>query len=156
VPFDGEYQAGILTPAPDQATWLALDSIAPDRSTLFQALQDISTQARLLTQGEGVGVQEIDDPPPASGILGPLNSPDSLTVTVALGHTLFDSRYGLRARRPKHLTAMPTFNNDRIDPARAGGDVLVQVCAGQRDTVVHTVRELLRTVAGKLVVRWTL
>ena len=70
--------------------------------------------------------------------------------------SLFDSRYGLATRRPAQLTEMPVFDNDRIDPARAGGDVIVQVCAGQRDTVVHTVRELLRTVAGKFVVRWTL
>jgi deferrochelatase/peroxidase EfeB len=156
VPFDGAHQAGILTPAPAQATWLALDSIAPDRSTLFQTLQSISTQARLLTQGEAVGVTEVDDPPPDSGILGPLDSPDSLTVTMAFGHTLFDSRYGLGSERPRRLTEMPTFNNDQIDPARAGGDVLLQVCAGQRDTVVHTIRELLRTVSGKLVPRWTL
>ena len=156
VPFDGPHQAGILTPAPDQATWVALDSIVPDRSTLMQTLQSITQQARQLSQGEGIGLQEIEDPPPDSGVLGPVNSPDSLTVTVAFGHTLFDSRYGLRALRPKRLIEMPTFNNDRIDPARAGGDILLQVCAGQRDTVVHTVRELLRTVAGKLVVRWTL
>jgi deferrochelatase/peroxidase EfeB len=156
VPFDGRHQSGILTPAPAQATWLALDSIAPDRSTLFQTLQSISTQARLLTQGEAVGVTEVDDPPPDSGILGPLDSPDSLTVTMALGHTLFDSRYGLGSQRPRRLIEMPTFDNDQIEPARAGGDVVLQVCAGQRDTVVHTIRELLRTVSGKLVVRWTL
>ncbi len=50
---------------------------------------------------------------------------------------------------------MPAFADDELDPARTGGDVLVQICAGQRDTVVHTVRELLRGVAGQLVVRWT-
>ena len=44
---------------------------------------------------------------------------------------------------------MPAFAHDEIDPARAGGDVLVQICAGQRDTVVHTVRELMRAVAGR-------
>jgi hypothetical protein len=32
--------------------------------------------------------------------------------------------------------------------------VLVQVCAGQRDTVVHTVRELMRAMAGHLTPRW--
>ena len=62
VPFDGPHQAGILTPAPDQATWLALDSVAPDRGTLLETLQAISTQARLLTQGESVGVAEVEDP----------------------------------------------------------------------------------------------
>ena len=51
---------------------------------------------------------------------------------------------------------MTAFPLDRLDPARTGGDMLVQVCAGQRDTVVHTVRELMRAVAGKLTVRWML
>ena len=45
---------------------------------------------------------------------------------------------------------MPPFANDELDPTRAGGDVLLQICAGQRDTVVHTVRELMRAVAGTL------
>ena len=34
--------------------------------------------------------------------------------------------------------------------------MLIQVCAGQRDTVVHTVRELMRAVAGHLTIRWTI
>jgi deferrochelatase/peroxidase EfeB len=156
IAFDGPHQAGILTPRQQQATLLALDSIAPNRAVLFEALQALSTTARLLTQGEGVGVQEIDQPPPDSGILGPLDSPDSLTVTIAFGASMFDARYGLRVARPRQLEAMPNFPNDDIDPARAGGDVLVQVCATHRDTVVHTVRELLRAVAGKLTTRWTL
>ena len=51
---------------------------------------------------------------------------------------------------------MPTFSHDEIDPARAGGDIVLQICANHRDTVVHTMREILRAVAGRLVVRWTL
>ena len=156
VAFDGRHQAGILTPRPNQATFLALDSVAANTSELFEALQAITTQARLLTQGEPVGVAEVDDPPPDSGILGSYNNPDSLTVTVAFGPSLFDGRYGLGRLRPRHLTPMPTFALDEIDPTRTGGDVLLQICAGQRDTVVHTVRELMRSVAGKLAVRWTI
>jgi deferrochelatase/peroxidase EfeB len=156
LPFDGPYQSGILTPKQNEATFVALDSIAPNRSVLFEALQALSTEARLLTQGEAVGVQEIDDPPPDSGILGPLDSPDSLTVTVALGGSLFDRRYGLAAMRPNQLGPMPAFAHDELDPGRTGGDVLVQICAGQRDTVVHTFRELMRAIDGRLVVRWTI
>ena len=156
VTFDGPYQAGILTPKPDEATFVALDSVAPNRAVLFEALQALSTEARLLTQGDTVGLAEIDDPPPDSGILGPVDSPDSLTVTIALGGSLFDGRYGLAAARPRQLTAMPVFANDELDPARTGGDVLLQICAGQRDTVIHTFRELMRAVAGRLVVRWTI
>jgi deferrochelatase/peroxidase EfeB len=154
--FDGLYQAGILTPKPDEATFVALDSVAPNRAVMFEALQALSTEARLLTQGDTVGLAEIDDPPPDSGILGPVDSPDSLTVTIALGSSLFDGRYGLAAARPRQLTAMPVFANDELDPARTGGDVLLQICAGQRDTVIHTFRELMRAVAGRLVVRWTI
>jgi deferrochelatase/peroxidase EfeB len=156
VAFDGRHQAGILDPRPNQATFLALDSVAANTGELFEGLQAITTQARLLTQGESVGVAEVDDPPPDSGILGPYDSPDSLTVTVAFGASLFDARYGLGRLRPRHLTAMPAFALDEIDPTRTGGDVLVQICAGQRDTVVHTVRELMRSVAGRLAVRWTI
>jgi deferrochelatase/peroxidase EfeB len=153
VPFDGPHQAGILTPAPAQATFVALDAIAPNRGVLATALQNLSTRARSLTQGDTVGAEELDDPPPDSGILGPVNAPDELTVTIAFGASLFDDRYGLRALRPAGLEEMPHFPHDELDPARSHGDVLLSVCAGQRDTVVHTVRELLRSVVGHLTPR---
>jgi deferrochelatase/peroxidase EfeB len=156
VPFDGPHQAGILTPAPAQATFVALDAIAPNRGVLATALQNLSTRARSLTQGDTVGAEELDDPPPDSGILGPVNAPDELTVTIAFGASLFDDRYGLRALRPAGLEEMPHFPHDELDPARSHGDVLLSVCAGQRDTVVHTVRELLRSVVGHLTPRWSI
>ena len=154
VAFDGSHQAGILTPAPAQASFVALDSIAPDRSTLATALQDVSARARALTQGSGVGEEEIDDPPPDCGILGPVDAPDELTVTIAFGASLFDERYGLGTLRPKRLQRMPNFPNDELDPTRSHGDLLLSVCAGQRDTVTHTVRELMRAVVGHLTPRW--
>src|SRR3984957_18739716 len=154
VDFDGPHQAGILAKAQAQSTFVALDSIAPNRQLLAQALQTLSNRARALTQGETVGAQEIDDPPPDSGILGPIDAPDGLTVTIALGASLFDDRYGLAARKPTRLQTMPNFPNDELDPLRSHGDLLVQVCAEHRDTVVHTVRELMRVVAGHLTPRW--
>jgi deferrochelatase/peroxidase EfeB len=156
IPFDGPHQAGVLTTRQDQATFVALDSIAPNQDVLFGALEALSGVARTLSQGENAPTTRIDDPPPDSGILGPVNSPDSLTVTIAFGASLFDGRYGLAAQRPRHLTAMPAFAHDELDPYRTGGDVLVQICAGQRDTVVHTYRQLMSAVAGNLVVRWTI
>ena len=51
---------------------------------------------------------------------------------------------------------MPNFAHDNLDPARSHGDLLLSVCAGQRDTVVHTVRELMRSVAGHLTPRWSI
>ncbi|HTA14869.1 MAG TPA: Dyp-type peroxidase [Solirubrobacteraceae bacterium] len=156
VPFDGPHQAGVLSRPQAQATFVALDSIAPNRQLLAETLQTLSARARGLTQGEAVGAQELDDPPPDSGILGPLDMPDGLTVTIALGASLFDDRYGLGTRRPARLQPMPNFPNDELDPQRTHGDVLLQVCAEHRDTVVHTVRELMRTVAGRLTPRWSI
>ncbi len=154
VPFDGPHQAGILTKAQAQSTFVAFDSIAPNRALLAEALQTLSSRARALTQGETVGVEEIDDPPPDSGIIGPIDTPDGLTVTIAFGASLFDDRYGLTRRRPNRLRAMPNFPNDELDPSRSHGDVLLQVCAEHRDTVVHTVRELMRATTGRLTPRW--
>jgi deferrochelatase/peroxidase EfeB len=154
VPFDAEHQAGILTRAQAQSSFVALDSVAADRSTLIVALKNLSVRARSLTQGDTVGAEELDDPPPDSGILGPVNAPDELTVTIAFGASLFDGRYGLQAMRPKRLERMPNFTHDNLDPTRTHGDVLLSVCAGQRDTVTHTVRELMRAVAGHLTPRW--
>jgi deferrochelatase/peroxidase EfeB len=155
-PFDGPHQAGILTPAPAQATFAALDSLAPNRQVLAETLRALSQRARELTVGGANPLLEADAPPADSGILGPINEPDGLTVTIAFGASLFDKRYGLAAQRPRELVTMPTFPIDELDPAQSHGDILLQICAHQRDTVVHTLRELLRTVRGSLQLRWNI
>jgi deferrochelatase/peroxidase EfeB len=156
IAFDAVHQAGILTPAPAQATFVALDAIVPERLALQDALQALSARARALTAGGPVPLLEVDDPPADSGVLGPINAPDALTVTIAFGASLFDERYGLAERRPRRLTAMPNFPNDALDDTRSHGDVLLQICATHRDTVVHTLRELLRSVRGALQERWAI
>jgi deferrochelatase/peroxidase EfeB len=156
VPFDGPRQAGVLTPPPAQATVVALDAIAPDRRRLAEALQALSTRARALTGGFDAGVETADDPPPDSGTLGPVVAPDALTVTIGFGASLFDDRYGLAHHRPRQLARMTAFPDDDLDPARTHGDVLLQLCANRRDTLVHALRELLRPVRAGLAVRWSL
>jgi deferrochelatase/peroxidase EfeB len=154
--FDGLHQAGILSPAPAQATFAVLDSFAPDRTTLSETLRALSRRARELTAGGTIPLLEVDAPPADSGVLGPVNTPDGLTVTISFGASLFDGRYGLAAQRPRELVKMPTFSTDELDPAQSHGDVLIQICAHQRDTVTHTLRELLRTVRGSLQLRWNI
>ena len=155
-PFTGVHQSGILNPAPAQATLVAFDSVAPDRATLIATLQALSARARQLAIGGAIPLLEVDAPPADSGILGPDNAPDALTVTISFGASLFDGRYGLAAQRPAELTRMPTFPVDQLDPKLSHGDLLVQICAQHRDTVVHTVRELTRTVRGAFQQRWSM
>ena len=132
IPFDGAHQAGILDKHQAQATFVALDSFAPDVATLEEALRALSRRAHDLTVGGAIPVLELDAPPADSGILGPVNAPDDLTVTIGFGASLFDGRYGLRDRRPKELVAMPTFPIDDLDPAQSHGDILLQICANER------------------------
>jgi deferrochelatase/peroxidase EfeB len=156
VPFTGVHQAGVVTPTQAQATLVAFDAIAADRLMLQDALMALGTRANQLASGSVNPLLEIDDPPADSGILGPVNEPDGLTATVGFGASLFDGRYGLAGRRPLHLTPMPSFATDVLDPAQTHGDVILQIGANQRDTVVHTLRELLRVTRGALAVRWTI
>lgn len=154
--FDGQHQAGILTPPGDHAVVAALDVVAGDRAGLIQGLQALSARARQLTRGGAMPEQEPDEPPADSGTLGTEVAPDALAVTIAFGASLFDERFGLAHRRPRRLVDMTAFPDDDLDPARCHGDLLLQLSARRRDTVVHALRELMRPVRGTLALRWSL
>jgi deferrochelatase/peroxidase EfeB len=154
VPFHGRHQAGILTPAPPAATFVALDVTAEDRPTLAALLRTITTRARFLTAGGVPPSTATSSPPSDSGTLGPDVPPDALTVTLGVSSTLFDDRFALAARRPIRLTAMEPFPNDGLAPEWLGGDLMLQLCAGSSDTVLHALRDITRHTAGAMAVRW--
>jgi deferrochelatase/peroxidase EfeB len=154
IAFEGVHQAGITTAPQAAAIFVALDSVAPDRASLTAAFQALTDRSRLLTAGGVPAVVPREQPASDSGILGPTVLPDDLSVTFAVGASLFDGRYGLGARQPVGLVPMPVFTNDRLDPAQTHGDLLVQVCANSADTCLHALRELLRPTRGALAVRW--
>jgi deferrochelatase/peroxidase EfeB len=51
---------------------------------------------------------------------------------------------------------MPAFPDDDLDAAQTHGDLLLQITANRRDTVVHALRELLRPVRGAFALRWSI
>jgi deferrochelatase/peroxidase EfeB len=156
VAFEGRHQSGVVTRGGGEATFAALDAVAADRAALIQGLRTLSSRARQLAAGTTMGPQEPDEPPADSGTLGTTIAPDALTVTIGFGATLFDDRYGLAGRRPARLRPMPAFTDDDLDPAQTHGDLLLQITANRRDTVVHTLRELLRPVRGAFALRWSI
>ena len=105
---------------------------------------------RFLTSGGTPPDVSVADPPPDSATLGAQVPADGLTVTVGVGASLFDGRYGLAPRKPARLTAMPVFPNDGIDGStELHGDISLQICADSRDTVMHALRDITRhTRAG--------
>jgi deferrochelatase/peroxidase EfeB len=153
--FEGAHQAGIATPSPKHAIFAAFDSIAPDRAELAAALQALSDRARRLTRGyDALLGAPGEGPTPDSGIVGPQVAPDGLTVTIAFGASLFDDRYGLASRKPRHLKPMTTFPDDALVAEECHGDVMLQMCANGEQTLLNALRDLMRSTRGALAGRW--
>ena len=155
VPFAGLHQAGVATPRPAHAIFVAFDAVAQDRPGLAATLQDLSAHAARLTRGYDALLGNPGGGPTVdSGVVGNRVEPDALTVTIGFGNSLFDGRYGLQSRKPDGLSAMPTFPDDSLDPAECHGDVLVQLCANTQETLLNALRDLMRATRAGLGLRW--
>jgi deferrochelatase/peroxidase EfeB len=154
IPFHGLHQAGIINPPPPAACFAACDVTATTHAGLERLLRTITDRCRFLTAGGTPIDLGAVAPPSDSGMLGEEVVPDGLTVTAGVGATLFDGRFGLASRRPRHLTEMASFPNDNLDPTQTGGDLLLQICAGSQDTVVHALRDIAKHTRGGMQIRW--
>ena len=154
-PFYGEHQAGILTPQQASMMLVAFDSLASDKADLERLFRLLTTRIAFLTAG-GPAPETPNPrlPPMDSGILGAFIVPDNLTITVSVGESLFDDRYGLAKQKPKALQKMTRFPNDSLDAALCHGDLLLQICANTQDTVIHALRDIIKHTPDLLSVRW--
>ncbi|MCL5500848.1 iron uptake transporter deferrochelatase/peroxidase subunit [Escherichia coli] len=154
-PFYGVHQAGILTPQQASMMLVAFDVLASDKADLQRLFRLLTQRIAFLTEG-GPAPETPNPrlPPMDSGILGPFIAPDNLTITVSLGDSLFDDRFGLRAQKPKKLQKMECFPNDALVSSLSHGDLLVQICANTQDTVIHALRDLIKHTPDLLSVRW--
>jgi deferrochelatase/peroxidase EfeB len=153
VPFHGPHQAGILTTQPPAAAFASFDITAISRADLQELFQEITNLARFLVVGGAPNIG-VDGPPTDSGILGPVIPTDALTITVGLGASFFDGRWGLDVRQPLRLTTMEPFPNDNLNPAECHGDLMLQICAGSADTTLHALRLITKHTRGAMQVRY--
>jgi deferrochelatase/peroxidase EfeB len=154
IPFHGDHQAGILTTPQRTGVFASFDVTASGRQGLTELFRTLTARASLLAAG-GTGPKASPNaPPPDSGILGPGTVPDDLTITVAVGASLFDSRFGLGARKPVQLVTMTPFRHDDLNPTLSQGDLLLQVCAKSRDTTVHAMLDILEHTKDAMKERW--
>jgi deferrochelatase/peroxidase EfeB len=154
VPFVGRHQAGIVTPRPANgmiASFGVVADNADELENLFRRLTD-----RIAFLATGGPVPELDPrlPPADSGIVGPVIRPDALTVTVSLGASLFEERPWLAPFRPLRLTRMKRFANDALDAGLCHGDLTLQICANTQDTTIHALRDILKNLPDRLVLKW--
>jgi len=154
-PFYGPHQAGILTPQQASMMLVAFDVLASDKSELERLFRLLTQRIDFLTTGgPAPDTPNPRLPPMDSGILGAFIAPDNLTMTVSLGASLFDARFGLEKHKPKALQKMVRFPNDSLDAALCHGDLLIQICANTQDTVIHALRDLIKHTPDLLSVRW--
>ena len=143
VPFHGEHQAGIETPAPAAATFLGLDLREEvDREGVLRLLRLLTDDASRLTQGRPA----LADTEPEMA-----SEPASLTVTFGVGPGLME-----RAQRevPSWLAPLPAFGIDRLEEQYTGGDLMLQIAAEDPLTVSHAARMLLKDARAFTRVRW--
>lgn len=163
VPFHGDRQAGITTPAQDRLHIAAFDVTTEDRAALIKLLKDWTAAAEAMTAGRTAGKTGAVDgpyeaPPEDTGEALDLDAA-KLTLTFGFGPGLFEKdgkpRFGLEGRRPEALIDLPHFPGDALEAARTGGDLVVQACADDPQVAVHAIRNLARIGFGKVRVRWS-
>ncbi|HET8987641.1 MAG TPA: iron uptake transporter deferrochelatase/peroxidase subunit [Humibacillus sp.] len=159
IPFRGEHQAGIVTPAQDRLHFVALDVVTKDPARLRELLKAWTRAAERMSLGAEAA---------PGGLVGggPNRAPEDtgeayglpasgLTVTIGFGPSLFDDRFGLADRKPAALADLPAFVGDQLDARRSGGDLCIQACANDPQVAVHAVRNLVRMGFGVVAVRWS-
>ncbi|MGP0032116.1 MAG: Dyp-type peroxidase [Acidimicrobiales bacterium] len=152
--FDGPHQLAILSEPTAATAVVSFDVIAGSRAGLQDLLRTITARLRLLYRGgqpENLGpAQPTDD----NGILGPVLPSRQAAFVLGMGASLFDGRFGLAPHQPARLTTMESFPNDNLDPAQCDGDLSLQICAADADTVVHALRDVTKHTRGGMQPRW--
>ncbi|WP_137147233.1 iron uptake transporter deferrochelatase/peroxidase subunit [Mycolicibacterium sp. CR10] len=163
VPFRGQHQAGIVTEAQDRMHFATFDVTTNSRDDVIAMLADWTEMAERMTQGKeafpnGATGQNPYSPPSDTGEA--LGLPASqLTLTIGFGPSFFikdgKDRFGIADKKPAELVDLPKFMNEQIDPARSGGDIVVQACSNDPQVAVHAIRNLARIGFGTVAVRYS-
>jgi deferrochelatase/peroxidase EfeB len=156
MPFRGPHQTGITHPANEQGLLAAFTVMADDRDELRETLRSLSTESERLMSGEPYEDRNPAYPPLHTGAVGNPPPPADLSVVVSVGASLFDDRYGLRDRKPLALERMPFLANDRLDPARSHGDLLLTITSAHEDVNLFALRQLTRATRGTMALHWML
>jgi deferrochelatase/peroxidase EfeB len=156
LPFRGAHQTGITHPANEQGLLAAFTVTAADRSELQETFAALTAEVDRLMSGRPYDDPDPAYPPAHTGAVGNPPPPADLSVVVSVGASLFDDRYGLAGRKPAGLERMPFLANDRLDPARSHGDLLLTVTSAHEDINLFALRQLHRATRGTLALHWML
>jgi deferrochelatase/peroxidase EfeB len=172
VAFHGPNQAGVVTDTQQHTVIAAFDLTTDRRDHVIEVLRRWTALAAPLTRGESV-VVPIYTPKDATDAYADTTqvstTSDSLeaweaganrlTITIGFGRTLFErdgkDRFGLAGRMPTQLVDLPHFPGDQLVAEQSDGDLFVQACGDDQQTVFHAVRAIARIAPDVATLRWT-
>ncbi|MET3804416.1 deferrochelatase/peroxidase EfeB [Nakamurella sp. UYEF19] len=157
VPFYGARQAGVTTAAQERLMFASLDMTSADPQDLQFLLGRWAALAARFTSGESVSSSPDKQAQPPFDSGEALDSgPYSLSITVGLGASLFDRRFGIADKMPAALEPLGTIPGDAVmQPELTGGDLCIQACADDPQVVFHAIRNMVRAARGTAVLRWS-
>ncbi|HEY4779760.1 MAG TPA: iron uptake transporter deferrochelatase/peroxidase subunit [Solirubrobacterales bacterium] len=157
VPFYGEHQAGIDTPAQDRLFFAAFDLQTESAAALRELMREWTRAAAEMSAGELIGdVNDVELAPPddTGETVGLL--PSNLTIGFGFGPSLFERRgLGLASERPAALKQIPALPADELNELESGGDICVQACSDDPQVAFHAIRNLARIGRGTVAMRWS-
>jgi deferrochelatase/peroxidase EfeB len=156
VPFAGVHQTGVVHPGNEYGLMAAFTVTADDAAELATSFRALSTEVARLMEGRRYDERDPSFPALYTGTVGNPPPPADLSVVVSVGASLFDERYGLTARKPKDLVTMPFLTNDKLDPSRSHGDVLLTLTSAHEDVNLFALRQLMRATRDTMALHWML
>ncbi|GAA2291648.1 Dyp-type peroxidase [Streptomyces violaceusniger] len=132
----GRYQAGIALPRPAQRNLLVVVADIVDAGSVRPLLAELGEAIRTLTSGTDARLMGLE--------------PGDLTVTIGVGPRL------VRKVDPALPGAkdLPRFSREQIAPRARGGDLLIQICAGDALVLPVVAAALLEQAGDRIHERW--
>lgn len=158
IPFYGQHQPGISTPAQDALCLASLDLATVNLAGLRHLFRMWSKAAALMMAGQAPGPTAGESSVPvdtgdATGL-----EPAGLAITFGLGPSMFEfqgsDRFGLAHLRPPQLQSLPAFHHDQLDPLHSDGDICIQACSDDAQVAFHAVHTLTHMASTTAALRW--
>ncbi|MBU2966326.1 iron uptake transporter deferrochelatase/peroxidase subunit [Amphritea sp. 2_MG-2023] len=151
IPFYGEHQAGITTPAQRHVYFMVLKLDNTDRQAVIKLFKEWTRQAALLTQGKNIGPYSNNHfiPPADTGEADSLHA-YNLSLTFGVSPSFLE-KLGLQDKAPAEFKPLPHFPRDQLQAQYTGGDICIQSCADDPQVAFHAIRQLVRHARTSMV-----
>ena len=155
VPFRGAHQAGITHAQNAQGLLAALTVTSRDRADLVDIFQTLVDRDRAADGGPAATrtatrpTRRCTPAPSATRRRRP-TSPSSCPSAPACSTSASASPTAC----PRELVTMPFLANDKLDPARSHGDLLLTISSYHEDLNLFALRQLMRATRRHLVLEW--